>query len=49
MLTVARRQFTLEEYHRLGKLSFFKEDEQVKLIKGEIILMSFKKYTLFYL
>jgi Uma2 family endonuclease len=43
MLTVTRRHFTLEEYHRLGELGFFGEEEQVELIRGEIIQMPTKK------
>jgi Uma2 family endonuclease len=43
MLTVTRRHFTLEEYHRLGELGFFGEEERVELIRGEIIQMPTKK------
>jgi len=43
MLTVMRRYFTLEEYHRLGDLGFFGEEERVELIRGEIIQMPTKK------
>jgi Uma2 family endonuclease len=43
MLTVTRRHFTLEEYHRLGDLGFFGEEERVELIRGEIIQMPTKK------
>ncbi len=43
MVTVSPKRFTLEEYHRLGELGFFAEDERVELIRGEIIKMHFKK------
>jgi Uma2 family endonuclease len=43
MFTVTPKKFTLEEYHRLGESGFFKPDEQVELIRGEIIRMPFKK------
>ena len=43
MVTVTHRHFTLEEYHRLGELGFFGEDERVELIRGEIIKMPTKK------
>ena len=42
MVTVTCKKFSLEEYHRLGKLGFFKPDEQLELIRGEIIKMPFK-------
>ncbi|WP_066384391.1 MULTISPECIES: Uma2 family endonuclease [unclassified Anabaena] len=34
-LTTTKR-FTVDEYHRLGELGFFAENERVELIKGEI-------------
>ncbi|HAZ47788.1 MAG TPA: hypothetical protein DDW76_17445 [Cyanobacteria bacterium UBA11369] len=40
-LTQAKR-FTLEEYHRLGEIGFFHEDDQIELIRGEIVQMSAK-------
>ena len=43
MITVSRRHFTLEEYHRLGELGFWGEDERVELIRGEIITMPTKR------
>ncbi len=33
------KRFTLDEYHRLGELGFFHEDERIELINGEIIQM----------
>ncbi len=43
MPTITRRKFTLQEYHKLGEIGFFQENEQVELIRGEIILMPLKK------
>lgn len=43
MTTVTSRRFTLDEYHRLGELGFFRADERVELIRGEIIQMPTKK------
>lgn len=40
-LTTAKR-FTVDEYHRLGELGFFTENERVELIKGEIFEMAAK-------
>ncbi|AUS99749.1 hypothetical protein CLI64_04720 [Nostoc sp. CENA543] len=40
-LTTAKR-FTVDEYHRLGELGFFAENERVELIKGEIFEMAAK-------
>ena len=37
-ITTAKR-FTITEYDRLAELSFFREDDRVELIKGEIIPM----------
>ncbi|MEH2168585.1 MAG: Uma2 family endonuclease [Nostoc sp.] len=33
------KRFTLNEYHRLGELGFFHEDDHIELINGEIIQM----------
>lgn len=43
MTIVTPRRFTLAEYHRLGELGFFHPDEQVELIRGEIVQMPLKK------
>ncbi|NEQ29210.1 MAG: Uma2 family endonuclease, partial [Microcoleus sp. SIO2G3] len=43
MTAVTVKRFTLDEYHRLGELGFFREDERVELIRGEIIQMPTKK------
>jgi len=40
-LTTAKR-FTIDEYHRLGDLGFFTEDDRVELIRGEIMQMAAK-------
>jgi Uma2 family endonuclease len=37
---VARRYFTIEEYHRMGKAGIFSEDDRVELLDGEILKMS---------
>lgn len=43
MTTVTPKRFTLDEYHRLGELGFFSEDDRVELIRGEIIQLPTKK------
>jgi Uma2 family endonuclease len=35
-----RRRFTIEEYHRMGEVGIFHEDDRVELIEGEIVEMS---------
>jgi Uma2 family endonuclease len=37
---VARRFFTVDEYHRMGAAGVFSEDDHVELIEGEILRMS---------
>jgi len=37
---IARRLFTIEEYHRMGEAGILGEDERVELIDGEIIQMA---------
>lgn len=43
MLSVTRKKFTLEEYHRLTDLGFFESGERVELIRGDIIKMAPKR------
>ncbi len=43
MLTVTRKKFTLEEYHRLIELGFFASDEPLELIRGDIVTMAPKR------
>jgi Uma2 family endonuclease len=38
-MTITAKRFTINEYHRLAELGFFKEDERFELIRGEIIPM----------
>ena len=40
MTMVRKKRFTLQEYHRLTEIGFFKEDDRVELIQGEIMEMS---------
>ncbi|MFN6219344.1 MAG: Uma2 family endonuclease [Aphanizomenon sp.] len=42
MTVVTAKRFTVAEYHRLAELGFFREEERVELIKGEIIEMAAK-------
>jgi len=37
-----KKRFTIEEYHSLTEIGFFKEDDRVELIQGEIIEMAAK-------
>ena len=39
-VTVKRRRFTLEEYHRMGEVGILHEDDRVELIEGEILEMT---------
>mgnify|MGYP001613058278 CR=1 FL=1 len=39
-IELSRRQFTVEEYHRLAESGVLKEDDRVELIRGEILMMS---------
>lgn len=43
MVTTTRREFTVDEYHRLIDWGFFVENERVELVRGEIIRMSPKR------
>lgn len=40
MDVLARRRFTVEEYHRMGEAGILAEDERVELIEGEIVPMT---------
>jgi Uma2 family endonuclease len=37
---IARRYFTVDEYHRMGEAGIFSEDDRVELIEGEILNMT---------
>lgn len=37
---VARRYFSVDEYHRIGEAGVFSEDDRVELMEGEILMMS---------
>ena len=37
---IARRLFSIDEYHRMGEAGIFSEDDRVELIEGEIVMMS---------
>src|SRR5919108_6402376 len=37
---IARRRFTVEEYHRMAEVGIFQPDERVELIEGEIVKMA---------
>ena len=39
-VTVRRRRFTLDEYHRMGETGIFGPGDRVELIEGEIIEMT---------
>jgi len=39
-VTVSRRLFTREEYHRMGEVGILKPSDRVELIEGEIVQMS---------
>lgn len=39
MSLVTTKRFTLDEYHRLIELGFLKEDDQIELIRGELVQM----------
>ncbi len=35
-----RHRFSVEEYHRMGELGFFTEDDRVELIRGDLVDMN---------
>ena len=37
---VARRRFTVDEYHRMGQAGIFHEDDRVELIHGQVVQMT---------
>lgn len=37
---VARRKFTVEEYHRMGEAGIFSSEDRVELIEGEVVEMT---------
>jgi hypothetical protein len=37
---VKKRRFTVEEYHKMGEVGIFSEDDRVELIDGEVVEMS---------
>jgi Uma2 family endonuclease len=39
MTRIQVKSFTLEEYHQLTEIGFFKEDNHIQLINGELIEM----------
>jgi len=39
-VTLRRRRFTVDEYHRMGEAGIFHEDDRVELIEGEIVEMT---------
>ena len=39
-VTLKRRRFTLDEYHRMGEAGILGEDDRVELIEGEIVEMT---------
>ncbi len=43
MSIVTKKRFSLQEYHRLTEIGFFKENDRVELIRGEIIEMAAKE------
>lgn len=42
MNAIAAKRFSINEYHRLAELGFFRENSRVELIAGEIVQMAAK-------
>jgi Uma2 family endonuclease len=42
MSLLTTKKFTISEYHHLTKIGFFKEDDRIELIRGEIVKMAAK-------
>ncbi len=40
MAQLAKRLFTVEEFHRMGRAGVFSEDDRVELLDGEIVQMT---------
>ncbi len=38
--TIKRHRFTVEEYHKMGEVGIFSEDDWVELIDGEVVKMA---------
>src|SRR2546426_2118990 len=39
-ITLEKRRFTVDEYHRMAEAGIFSEDESVELLEGEIVEMT---------
>lgn len=39
-VSLLRRHFTVEEYHRMAEAGIFSEDDRMELIQGEIVMMT---------
>jgi len=37
LITLEKRRFTVDEYHRMAEAGIFSEDESVELLEGEIV------------
>lgn len=43
MTAITVKRFTIDDYHRLGELGFFCEEDRIELIRGELIQIPTKK------